>query len=79
MQILVYFSCPGCRAIYQATQRHISVKRFGRYQCPQCRADVHMWRDNYDFSGWSLQPGLSGTFTERVSPIPATRALTAKI
>ena len=48
----VYFSCPKCKLVYQATQVHGEEPINGRFDCVECSKRIHAWTGIYDFLHW---------------------------
>jgi predicted RNA-binding Zn-ribbon protein involved in translation (DUF1610 family) len=50
--VTVHFSCPKCGLSYKVIQEKVPEKRTGRFDCMDCRAELHVWSGIYDFTGW---------------------------
>ena len=50
--VIVYFSCPKCPAVYQATQAPRAEKGHNRFSCKNCGTPVQEWTGLYDFFDW---------------------------
>ena len=51
-QLIVYFSCPQCEAVYAASQKEQPEECSGDFRCRSCGATVHKWTGIYDFPYW---------------------------
>ena len=48
--VIVIFVCGVCARVYRARQRAHSTT--GRFECRACKAIVHEWSGQYDYSSW---------------------------
>jgi len=50
--LTIYFSCPECKLVYQATQVRAIERTDGQFDCLECGRQVHSWTSLYDFLQW---------------------------
>lgn len=52
--MIVYFSCPGCDAVYSAVQEPSAAPVIGSglFSCLSCEKPVHHWTGIYCFTDW---------------------------
>jgi transcription elongation factor Elf1 len=46
------FTCPKCGIIYRAICEQQSSEQNGRFDCIDCRTEVHSWSGTHDYTGW---------------------------
>jgi hypothetical protein len=56
-ELTVYFTCPHCDLVYQATQTRTMRQSSGQFVCAQCRGLVHAWRGIYTYPIWEPVAG----------------------
>jgi predicted RNA-binding Zn-ribbon protein involved in translation (DUF1610 family) len=45
------FLCPKCGLAFRAIRGQFPDKRAGRFECIDCRTEVHSWSGVYDYIG----------------------------
>jgi Zn finger protein HypA/HybF involved in hydrogenase expression len=86
IQMLVYFSCHNCGAVYRTLQQRQADVATGSYKCVRCGQPVHRWYSGCDFKDWQLQsevlddddvfaedPKVYMAESRSVAPCPASR------
>jgi hypothetical protein len=65
--LTVYFACPHCELVYQATQARLPVKATGQFDCTACRQRVHSWTGLYGYFFWKPVTRRAGRNRRRQS------------
>ena len=56
------FLCPKCGLGYRVIRVQFPEMRPGRFECIDCRTEVHSWSGVYDYIGWKaivMKPATS--------------------
>jgi hypothetical protein len=56
------FWCPNCGLAYRAIRAQFPERRAGRFECIDCRTEVHSWSGAYDYIRWKaivMKPATS--------------------
>jgi predicted RNA-binding Zn-ribbon protein involved in translation (DUF1610 family) len=71
---VVIFACPKCGLAHEVTQKHVSAKKAGRFDCADCGAAVHSWYGFFDYSDWrAYTNGLGTPTSQRALPNPTIK------
>jgi hypothetical protein len=57
--ITVFFACPNCALVYEASQVRFAERISGRFVCTSCETTVYSWSGIYDYVAWKLAPAIN--------------------
>jgi hypothetical protein len=46
------FDCPQCRIMYRAAYKIFTTIQQGKFDCVECKAEVHAWHGVRDYFQW---------------------------